>query len=113
VCENGTVQADGIWVKVHGRAQPDALQPVARSGAKTQPLNETSHYCGDVGRMRQMDCGATATLGPNRDAGGRQQRYHGEVRRGDSTSVQKRELGQRPCVLRYGGDWLTVLDLLA
>ena len=80
-------------MKVYGRTLADALH---RSGARIQPLNESSHHYGDVERMRQMLCGASATLGPNRDAGGKQERYHGEVRRGDSTSVQKTEVGQRP-----------------
>jgi hypothetical protein len=61
-----------------------------------QPPNESSHHYGDVERMRQMVCGATAMLGSNRDAGGKYQRYHGEVRESDSMSEQKRELGQRP-----------------
>jgi len=64
------------------------------------PLNESSHHHGDMGRMRQMVCGASATPGPNRDAGGKQRRHHCGVRGTDSTSAQKWELGQWPCVLR-------------
>jgi len=98
VCENGTLQADGIWVKVYRRALADALQPVARTGARMQPLNESSHHCGDEDRTRQMVCGASAALGPNRDAGEKHQSYHRhvEVRGSGSTSVQKTELGRRP-----------------
>ena len=105
MCENATIQADGIWVRVYGRALADALQPVPRSGARMQPLNVTSHYYRDhrdVDRTRQMDCGASATLGPNRDVGGKQQRYHGGARGGDPTSAQKRELGQRPLGVLWG-----------
>lgn len=93
VYENGTVQIDGIWVKVCGRALPDALQPVPPSGARMQPLNESSHHYGDVKRMRQMICEA---LLPSRDVGGKRVRYQGEARGSDSTSVQKSELGRRP-----------------
>lgn len=66
-------------MKVYGRVPAEALQPVARSGATMQPLKENSHHYGDMERMRQMVCGASATLGPNRDAGGKQQSYHGGV----------------------------------
>ena len=96
MCENGTVQTDGIWVKVYGRALAEALQPVTLTGARMQPLNESSHYYGDVQQMRQMVCGVTAKLWLNRDAAGKRQTFHGEGRGGDPTSVQKRELRQRP-----------------
>lgn len=52
MCENGTLQIDGIWVKVYVRALADALQLAAQTGARMQPLNETLNYCGDVERTR-------------------------------------------------------------
>jgi hypothetical protein len=47
MCDNGTVETDGIWVKVYRRAQVDgALHPVARSGVTFS--GESTHHYGDV-----------------------------------------------------------------